>query len=478
MPGKKWPFNQILRWFLFPALLAAPGAAQERDSGPLLSTGRPNPDAVAVVIGIAHYHNADMPMVEFADQDATDIEELLSHRFGFPSSRVYVRKDEFASLASLKPLIRQELATLVKPGKTDLFFYYSGHGVPNLDSHEAYLLPWDYDPRYRPDRDRAYSLKDLYEDLSRLNARTTTVVLDACFSGLSEGGTVLKDLSSAYVAVEMPEGALPSGLVITAGGANEVASWYRERQHGLLTFYLLRALQGEADPEGKGRVTVEGLRRYLQDKVSARAEQLHQRKQIPQVISSIGETRLVAHLANPPDLGSDSVDAPGFSANTTVQPAPAAPISLTAPNAEPRSPAGAGIRIDVATGLMWAIQETESNVTWKQAESYCSNFRGEGHSGWRLPTIAEMSQVRIGPVFNDLHVAGTFWSDTRDKSPNQAATSQPIGDWPIDLIRLAHAKASAGTWYFTMNFENGWQGSNISTDLSYSDVICVRSVHR
>ena len=95
-----------------------------------------------------------------------------------------------------------------------------------------------------------------------------------------------------------------------------------------------------------------------------------------------------------------------------------------------------------------------------------------------MPTIAEMNQVRMEPAFNSLHVAGTFWSDTRDKSPNKSASVMPVGDMVVDLIRLAHAKAQAGTWYFTMSFDNGGQGSNISNDMSYGSVICVRTVHR
>lgn len=254
-----------------------------------IKTAVRNPEAIAVVIGIAKYQHPDVPEVGFAVKDAQAIRELLIQTLGYPADRVLLRTNEEASLARLRPIIRQMLPTRVAPGKSDLFVYYSGHGAPNTNTREPYLIPFDYDPSFMPTSDSAYSLKELYADLGKLNARSVTVVLDACFSGLADtaagrAATVVKYARPGVIEVDSPVAQLPNGLAIAATGPGEIASWQPEAQHGLLTYYLLRALRGEAADE-KGRVTAAELERYLKEKVPKAAEQLRQRNQTPQVIA-------------------------------------------------------------------------------------------------------------------------------------------------------------------------------------------------
>jgi formylglycine-generating enzyme required for sulfatase activity len=265
-----------------------------------IKTSQRNPNAVAVVVGISHYHNPDLPQVDFALRDAEAMRQLLTLTLGYPESRVLVRTDASATLAQLKPLIRQELRAKVVPGKSDVFVYYSGHGAPNAETKEGFLIPYDYDPSYRPTSDSAYPLKELYQDLAALKARSVTVVLDACFSGQSDaqqdgkGGMVLKDASPAFIEVKNSIVELPNELVVTASGAQEIATWDRQHQHGLLTYYFLHALHGEAADE-QGRVTVERLKEYLQEKVPRAAEELRHRKQMPQVVA-VDSNQVLAQL--------------------------------------------------------------------------------------------------------------------------------------------------------------------------------------
>jgi sugar lactone lactonase YvrE len=245
-----------------------------------------------VVIGIAKYQHPDVPDVEFAVNDAVAIKRMLVETLGYREDRVLLRTNEDASVGRLKSLMRQELPARVIAGKSDVFVYYSGHGAPNADTREASLIPWDYDPRYALTSDSAYPLKEFYSDLGKLKSRSVTVTLDACFSGRSESGMVLKDVSPPYIEVPLPE--LPTGLVVTATGPREVATWDREHRHGLLTYYLLRALRGEAADE-KGRVTAAQLERYLKEKVPQAARELRQRNQTPQVTAQ-EPGRLLAQL--------------------------------------------------------------------------------------------------------------------------------------------------------------------------------------
>ena len=62
-----------------------------------------------------------------------------------------------------------------------LFVYYSGHGAPDVKTGDAYLVPWDGDPKFL--KSTALPLTKLYSDLAKTKAKRVIVALDACFSG-------------------------------------------------------------------------------------------------------------------------------------------------------------------------------------------------------------------------------------------------------------------------------------------------------
>jgi hypothetical protein len=274
--------------------------AQQRRAVPVDDADQPiqtsiqNPNAVAVVIGIGEYQNSDVPKVDFAVNDAEAVRRVLTQTLGYTESRVLVRTNSQASSGRMKPLIRQELKARVVAGQSDVFVYYSGHGAPNADTREGYLIPWDYDPQYIPSSDSAYSLKELYSDLAGLGARSVTVVLEACFSGVSENGALTKDASPLNIVVDNPAQTLTNGTVISASGAREIATWHRDRKHGLMTYYWLLGMRGEAG-DAQGRVTPESLKKYLQEKVPAMAQTLKGRKQTPDVVAAAAD-RVLAQL--------------------------------------------------------------------------------------------------------------------------------------------------------------------------------------
>ena len=104
-----------------------------------------------------------------------------------------------------------------------------------------------------------YPLAVLYANLRKLKARSVLVLLDACFSGTSHGGSLLPAGSIALVkrGVAPP----PRGLtVLTAAGSDQIASWDLKAEHGLFTEHFLRAVYGAADDKqaggnGDGQVT-------------------------------------------------------------------------------------------------------------------------------------------------------------------------------------------------------------------------------
>lgn len=50
-----------------------------------------------------------------------------------------------------------------------------------------------------------------------------------------------------------------------------------------------------------------------------------------------------------------------------------------------------GTITDTQTGLMWANKDNGANIAWVDAKGYCRDYRGGGHTDWRMPTQAELA---------------------------------------------------------------------------------------
>ena len=49
-----------------------------------------------------------------------------------------------------------------------------------------------------------------------------------------------------------------------------------------------------------------------------------------------------------------------------------------------------GTVLDLSTNLIWAARDNGSKISWKDAKSYCENYRGGGYGDWRMPTYDEL----------------------------------------------------------------------------------------
>ena len=161
---------------------------------------------------------------------------------------------------------RGQLFNWVKPGKSRVFVFYAGHGAPAGTDGSAYLIPSD--TNVSSIEVTGYPLSVLYNNLGKVAAKSITVVLEACFSGAAEGGAVISNASPVFMKAKAPS--VPANVtVISAGGANQMASWEKDKSHGLFTKYFLKGMSGEADNKdygnGDGTVSITELKSYLDD---------------------------------------------------------------------------------------------------------------------------------------------------------------------------------------------------------------------
>jgi tetratricopeptide (TPR) repeat protein len=271
----------------------APFAVVDVDQVVASKTDRP--DALGVIMGIEDYRYA--PGVPFARHDALVAHEYFVRTLGLKESNIYLRTDRDATQGEFRKAFDAAqgwLAKRIKPEKTEVFVYFTGHGVPDPSTQDAYLIPADGDPNYPA---TGYRLDELYQNLGRLPARQVTVLIDACFSGQVGRSERVEMLlaGSRGIAVQTRQADLPPHMVVlTAAQGNQVSSSYPDKSHGLFTYFVLKGLQGHADQNTDSAVTVAELYAYVRTQVQEHAGHLD-REQTPDLRGSDVQRVLVRY---------------------------------------------------------------------------------------------------------------------------------------------------------------------------------------
>lgn len=214
--------------------------------------------------------------VQYAENDGKMFTEYCKKTLGLPEKNVHFITN--ATLNNIKHEIKwlQDVIAVYK-GEAKAIFYYAGHGIPDEQNKSAYLLPID---GYGSDVTTGYALEDLYKALGSLPSKSVTVFLDACFSGAKRDGDMLA--SARGVAIKVKQ-ATPVGniVVFSAAQGDETAYPYKEEEHGLFTYYLLKKLQ-----ETKGNVTLGELSDYIKTQVERQSIVINGKLQSPSFVST------------------------------------------------------------------------------------------------------------------------------------------------------------------------------------------------
>ena len=242
-----------------------------------------NSTGVAVIIGNRAYDHERVPEVSYAHRDAAAFKRYVVDVLGYDEANVIELLD--ASQAEVETVFGNErshegtLWRYLDPDfGSEVVVYYSGHGVPGLNDGRGYLLPRDADPNTA--EINGYPIDLLYENLGKLAAaRTVTVFLDACFSGDSHEGMLVRSASPVTVRAELPGAAAEKLTVLTAASGTQLASWDEEAEHGLFTNHLLDGLYGKGDQDGDGSVTAEEAVTYLRRHMTRAARRVYGRHQ-------------------------------------------------------------------------------------------------------------------------------------------------------------------------------------------------------
>jgi WD40 repeat protein len=235
-----------------------------------------------VAVGINQYKNPKMALT-YARPDAESFIQVMEQKGAlFKNVELHTLYDQEASRTNILKKL-DELSAKVHP--EDVFvFYYAGHG--SMVDNQFYFIPTEslrlYDASsLKTDAIEATILQD---KLKNIRALKQLIIMDACQSG---GSVELLATRGATEEKAIAQLSRSAGIhIMASAGSDQFATEFAELGHGLFTYLLLKALQGDADGAPKdGKVTIYELKSYLDDQVPEMTRKLKGKPQYPYTFS-------------------------------------------------------------------------------------------------------------------------------------------------------------------------------------------------
>lgn len=215
--------------------------------------------AWAVLVGINHYVDPYIANLKVCVDDVTAIQQAIAG--SYEAARLLT---DVTASPPTRANILAELSTVAQAAEADdlLLFYFSGHG--QAQDGESYLLARD--TRLAALKHTAVAMSDVREIIEQSPAHAKVIVLDSCHSGASIGKAE-PTMSPAFIRRVFEEA---EGMAVLASCKQGQQSWeWQAKRRSVFTYYLLEALSGHADLDGKGFVTVSDVSRHVTDGVKA-----------------------------------------------------------------------------------------------------------------------------------------------------------------------------------------------------------------
>lgn len=245
----------------------------------------------ALVIGNTDYADPGLAQLTAPGKDAEDFARVLKDKSlcEFDDVRVLLNQVSSAIIEAIDEFFDQK-----KPDDL-LVLYFSGHGV--RDELGALYLAVKNTIRSRL---RSTAIKSDYirEVMDQSRSRRQVLVLDCCNSGAFEQGTKAATGVSVGTASAFEGGY--GRIILTASDSTQFA-WegdkvIGETDNSLFTHFLVEGLEGEADIDGDGRITVDELYDYAYEEVKHATP-----KQTPSKFSSKQQGEIILRQNMPMD---------------------------------------------------------------------------------------------------------------------------------------------------------------------------------
>jgi len=269
-----------------------------------------------LAIGVSRYQDPNFNL-QFAAADAQSIEGALQRQAG---SRLY---SQVKSLVLTDDQVTRESVLdnmerfLGQAGPNDVaLIFMAGHGVQDLTTGSYYFLPHPATPTNLLTAGLRMTDFDEVVRVLRRNVRGIVVMLDTCHSGslrLAARGLVsADDLASRLSAGE-------GFFLLAATKPGEESKEKPDLRHGVFTYAVLEGLQGPADVDNDGLVTVSELFAHVARRVPRLTDEqqhpYHKMEGTDLVFATVPQGRAVE---SPPSVAT---------AENQAAPRPSAPVA-------------------------------------------------------------------------------------------------------------------------------------------------------
>lgn len=229
----------------------------------------------ALVIGVSDYADTRIPDLRYAERDAKAMYHwLIAPRGGaYASNRVKVLLGREATLQAMREAL---FDWLKKPHPEDMVvIYFAGHGSPDSPDGEDNLFLLPYDADYSKIGATGLPMWEFKNALKRMvKAKRVVILADACHSGgmgsefdIGRRGLKIKPkVNKAFQEISKTS----QGVAVFTASDNsqltqEAVKW--GGGHGVFTWAVLKGLQGKADYNSNGQVTLGELIPYVSETV-------------------------------------------------------------------------------------------------------------------------------------------------------------------------------------------------------------------
>jgi uncharacterized caspase-like protein len=231
----------------------------------------------AVVIGVSRYSDSRIQSLRYATADAEYFYNWLISSTGgkYAPNNIKLLLDKNATGRNIKDALFNWLRQAIE--EDIVIIYFAGHGSPDSpDTPEnLYLLP--YDTQYDNIATTGFPMWDVETALKRfIKAKRVIVIADACHSGgvgqsfdvcrRSTRGIGVNPISTRLEQLSK----IGKGVaVISASGDKQTSQEGNQwgGGHGVFTYYLMEALNGEADYNQDRKVSLGELIPFLSEQV-------------------------------------------------------------------------------------------------------------------------------------------------------------------------------------------------------------------
>ncbi|MGN0729977.1 caspase family protein [Treponema sp.] len=221
------------------------------------------PSLYVLAVGVNKYNDIAFRL-NYAVPDATSIASFFEKSGGSLYRSVNV-STVIDGEATAEGISRAFDSLKNKISADDVFvFYISGHGTTHKNDGDYYFLPVDF--RWKNEesiRLNGLSKTFITENLSKIRAQKTLIMLDTCNSGAF--------VSAATRGIEekmaIDRLSRATGQAIISASSNDQSAMEGFEGHGIFTYVILEGLSGKADSNRDGYISLLELSTYVEDKV-------------------------------------------------------------------------------------------------------------------------------------------------------------------------------------------------------------------